>query len=102
MAIVMTAVPLLLLIVAGLTLGIVLVLAKQSQILKQQGEIHKKKVEAEKSREVARRQRRLCPAGVDEMYTLVAQDWLSKQTKLQPLQRDLLQKASALLPGVRR
>ena len=29
------------------------------------------------------------------MYTLVARDWLSKQTKLQPLQRDLLQKALA-------
>ncbi len=47
MAIVMAVVPLLLLIVAGLSVGIVLVLAEQSQILKQQDEIRNKKVEAE-------------------------------------------------------
>ena len=93
MAIVMAVVPLLLVIVAGLSLGIVLVLAEQSQILKQQDEIHNKKIEAEKSHADARRQRDVARRAVDEMYTLVAQNWLGQQTNLQPLQRDFLQKA---------
>ncbi len=89
----MAVVPLLLLIVAGLSVGIVLVLAEQSQILKQQDEIRNKKVEAEALQAKARRQRDVARRAVDEMYTLVAQDWLSRSTNLQPLQRDFLQKA---------
>ncbi len=85
-AIVMAVVPLLVVIVAGLSLGITLLIAKQSQI-------RKKGFEAERSRADARRQRDVARRAVNEMYTLVAQDWLSKQTKLQPLQRDFLEKA---------
>jgi eukaryotic-like serine/threonine-protein kinase len=93
MAIVMAVVPLLLLMVAGLSVGILLVLAEQSQILKQQVEIRDKKIEAEGLQAKARRQRDVARRAVDEMYTLVAQDWLSRSTNLQPLQRDFLQKA---------
>ncbi len=93
MAIVLAVVPLLLLMVAGLSVGIVLVLAEQSQILKQQVEIRNKKIEAEALQAKARRQRDVARRAVDDMYTLVAQDWLSRSTNLQPLQRDFLQKA---------
>lgn len=93
MTLVMAVVPLLLLIVGGLTLGIVLVLAKQSQILKQQAEIRNQKIKAEALEKSARRQRDVARRAVDEMYTLVAQDWISRQINLQPLQRDFLQKA---------
>ena len=70
-----------------------LVLAEQSQILKQQNEIRNKKIEAEALQVKARRQRDVARRAVDEMYTLVAQDWLARSTNLQPLQRDFLQKA---------
>jgi eukaryotic-like serine/threonine-protein kinase len=93
MALVMAVVPLLVLIVAGLMLGIVLVLAKTSQILGQQVEIRNQKLKAEALQKSARRQRDVARRAVDEMYTLVAQDWISKQTNLQPLQRNFLQKA---------
>ncbi len=93
MAIVLAVVPLLLLMVAGLSVGILLVLAEQSQILNQQVEIRNKKIEAEALQAKARRQRDVARRAVDDMYTLVAQDWLSRSTNLQPLQRDFLQKA---------
>ena len=95
LAILVAVVPLLLVIVAGLALGFLMVLAERSQILEQQSEIKKQKLESEKSRGVARRQRDVARRAVDEMYMLVAQDWLDKQNKLQPLQRDFLQKALA-------
>jgi len=92
-AIMMAVVPLLLIIVAVLTLGIVVALSEQSQILRQQGEISDQKNKAELSRTLARRQRDEARRAVDEMYTGVARDWLSMQSNLQPVQRDLLQKA---------
>jgi eukaryotic-like serine/threonine-protein kinase len=95
MAIVLAVVPLLFVIVTLLALGLAMVLAERSQILSQQSEISKQKLESEKSRGDARRQRDVARRAVDEMYMLVAQDWLDKQAKLQPLQRDFLQKALA-------
>jgi eukaryotic-like serine/threonine-protein kinase len=95
MAIVVAVVPLLFVIVALLALGLLMVLAERSQILSQQSEISKQKFDAEKSRGDARRQRDVARRAVDEMYTLVASEWLNKQTNLQPLQRDFLQKALA-------
>jgi eukaryotic-like serine/threonine-protein kinase len=92
-SILMAVVPLLLFIVLGLTLGILLAISKQSQILRQQDEIRDQKNKAELSRTLARRQRDEARRAVDEMYTGVARDWLSKQSNLQPVQRDLLQKA---------
>ena len=58
MTIVMAVVPLLLLIVAGLSVGIVLVLAEQSRILKQQVEIRNKKI----GPEAASRRKRVTPS----------------------------------------
>ncbi len=95
MAVMLSVVPLLLLIVAGLAIGIALVLAEQRQILAQQSELRTKKTEAERSQAQARRQRDRARRVVDEMYTTVASDWLSKQTNLQPLQRAFLEKALA-------
>ena len=94
-AVALVAVPLLLVIVAGLAFGFVIVLAKQAQILKQRGEIAHQKVKAENAHSSARRQRDEARRAVDEMYTLVAKEWLSNQPKLQPLQRVFLEKARA-------
>ena len=92
-AILIAVVPLLLIIVAVLTVGIVVALSEQSQILRQQDEIRDQKNKAELSRTLARRQRDEARRAVDEMYTGVARDWLRMQSNLQPVQRDLLQKA---------
>jgi eukaryotic-like serine/threonine-protein kinase len=91
----LVAVPLLLVIVAGLVIGFVMVLAKQSQILKQRAEIAQQKIKAEQAHANARRQRDEARRAVDEMYTMVAKDWLRNQPKLQPLQRIFLEKARA-------
>ncbi len=94
-AIVMAVVPLLLLLVAGLAVGFVTVLAKQSQILKQRGEIARQKTQAEQAHADARRQRDVARRAVDEMYTVVAPAWLNRQPSLQPLQRAFFEKALA-------
>jgi eukaryotic-like serine/threonine-protein kinase len=93
--IIMSVLPLLFVMVIGLTLGIVLVLREQAEILSKQGEIESKKDEVERSRAEVKRQRDDARRAVDEMYTQVAEEWLSRQTNLQPLQRDFLQKALA-------
>jgi tetratricopeptide (TPR) repeat protein len=87
-AIVLTALPLLALLVLGLTAGIVLVLAKQAEIRRQQDEV-------ERSRAATRRQRDEARRAVNDMYTQVAEEWLDRQPSLQPLQRDFLKKALA-------
>jgi len=93
--VVMAVLPLLVVMVIGLTCGIVLVLAEQAEILSKQAEIQSKKDEVERSRAEVKRQRDDARRAVDDMYTDVAESWLSRQTNLQPLQRDFLLKALA-------
>jgi tetratricopeptide (TPR) repeat protein len=87
-AVVLTVVPLLAIMVAGLTVGIVLVLTKQAEIRRKQAEIERSQAEARQQRDEARR-------AVNVMYTQIAEDWLGRQPNLQPLQRDFLLKALA-------
>ncbi len=94
-AMVMAVVPLLLLIVAGLALGFVIVLAKQSQILKQGNLIARQKIDEERAHASARRQRDEARRAVDQMYTRVAQSWLNKLPNLQRIQGEFLEKALA-------
>src|SRR5262249_11268219 len=80
--------PLLALMVVGLTAGIVLVLAKQAEIRRKQAEVERSRAEARQQRDEARR-------AVDVMYTQVAEHWLGRQPDPKPLQRDLPPKALA-------
>ena len=56
---------------------------------------------ARRARADAIAQRDRARKAVDEMYTEVAEQWLSQQPKLEPLQRDFLMKAAGLLSGIR-
>jgi eukaryotic-like serine/threonine-protein kinase len=94
-AMVMAVVPLLLVIVARLALGFVIVLAKQSQILRQRNLIARQKIDEERAYASARQQRDEARRAVDQMYTRVAQSCLNKLPNLQPLQREFLEKALA-------
>src|SRR5262249_5987850 len=54
--------------------------------------------EAEKTaqeRDAAREEQRRAAQAVDDMYTRVAEEWLGPRPRLQPLQRDFLEKALA-------
>jgi tetratricopeptide (TPR) repeat protein len=54
------------------------------------------RVEAENAaqeRDAAREEQRWAAQAVDDMYTRVAQEWLGPQPRLQPLQREFLEKA---------
>ena len=95
MRVVLTVLPLLVVLVIGLTAGICVVLAEQAEILSKQSEIKWRNIELEHSHVEVRRQRDRARCAVDEMYTEVAESWLSRQTGLQPLHRDFLMKALA-------
>jgi eukaryotic-like serine/threonine-protein kinase len=84
--VVITVVSLLAVTVIGLALGMILVLAKQAEIKRQKAEIERSHAEIRQQRDDARR-------AVDDMYVKVAQNWLIRQTALQPLQREFLVKA---------
>jgi serine/threonine protein kinase/Flp pilus assembly protein TadD len=78
-AAVVVALPLLAIMVLGLTAGIIVVLAKQAEI--------------ERARDAARTQRDQTRRAIKEWYTDIAEDWLGQQPDLQPLQREFLLKA---------
>jgi tetratricopeptide (TPR) repeat protein len=48
---------------------------------------------AGRERDAAEEERRWARQAVEDMYTQVAEQWLARQARLQPLQRDFLQKA---------
>jgi tetratricopeptide (TPR) repeat protein len=77
----------LLLAVAGLTVGATLLARKQIEVVAQRDRARKAEAEALTQRDRARK-------AVDEMYTDVAQKWLSQQPQLEPLQREFLLKAA--------
>jgi hypothetical protein len=79
LAIAASAALLVLLVVAGLATGMVLLGQANTRI--------------EEQRDVARQKQQLARDAVDEMYSDVAEEWLSSQPGLQPVQRKFLQKA---------
>ena len=86
--VVMTVLPLLVVMVIGLTFGIVLVLAKQAEIQSKTDEIVRSRAEVERQRDEAR-------GAFDDTYNQLVQHWLRRQTNLQQVQREFLLKALA-------
>ncbi len=78
-AAVVVAIPMLAIMVLGLSAGIIVVLAKQAEI--------------ERARDAARTQRDETRRAIKEWYTDIAENWLGQQPDLQPLQREFLLKA---------
>lgn len=54
---------------------------------------HDQAEQARRERDAAEESRRWARQAVDDMYTEVAEKWLQRQPRLQPLQRDFLEKA---------
>jgi serine/threonine protein kinase len=88
MSLILAVLPLLTLMVIGLTFAIIVVLAKQAEIQSKKDEIERSRVEVKRQRDDAR-------SAADDFYTRVAQRWLRRQTNLQPLEREFLLKALA-------
>ncbi len=78
-AAILVALPMLAVMVLGLTAGILVVLAEQTEI--------------ERSHHATRLQRDAARRAIKEWYTDFAEDWLGQQPDLQPRQREFLLKA---------
>jgi serine/threonine protein kinase/Flp pilus assembly protein TadD len=84
--VVASVVAVLLLAIAGLAVSAALLARKQVEVARQRDRARKAEAEALAQRDRARK-------AVDEMYTEVAQKWLSQQPQLEPLQREFILKA---------
>ena len=77
----------------GLAIGSTLLARKQLEVSRQRDRANESAEVAVVQRALAERNARLARQAIDEMFTQVAEKWLADQPKLEPIQRDFLEKA---------
>jgi serine/threonine protein kinase/tetratricopeptide (TPR) repeat protein len=90
---VVSAILLLVMAVAALSISMALVARERRGTIQQRDRANDLADEARIQRGLAEEQARLARQAVDEMYTEVAERWLAGQARLEPLQREFLEKA---------
>ena len=81
----------------ALAIGSTLLARKQLEVSQQRDRAHVLAQEANTQRELAEQHSRLARRAVDDMFTRVAQKWLAGRSQLEPVQREFLEKALAVL-----
>jgi serine/threonine protein kinase len=79
--------------VAGLSLGSVLLARKQLEVTRQRDRANELAQQASSQRASAQQHARLARQAVDEMFTEVAEKWLADRPRLELVQREFLEKA---------
>jgi tetratricopeptide (TPR) repeat protein len=80
-------------IATGLAIGSALLARKQIEVSRQRDRANELAGIADAQRDRAEQNARLARRAVDEMFTQVAEKWLADQPRLEPVQREFLEKA---------
>jgi tetratricopeptide (TPR) repeat protein len=80
-------------IATGLAIGSALLARKQVEVSRQRDRANELASIADAQRDQAEQNARLARRAVDEMFTQVAEKWLVNQPRLEPVQREFLEKA---------